>query len=576
MLGSFPAPPRRDTAVPGALAPGRRDTAPRTLPRLQRVLEELGSTFLAPLAPVPDPDRRVGGVVVFDPLDEQAVSEGAVVLGVGLSAGPELRALVARLGAQGAGAVVLREPVVLDEATAVVAREHGIALLGLTRGASWTQLSAMVAALLTEPEPDRTQDVIGGVPTGDLFAIANAIAALLDAPITIEDRNSRVLAFSSKQDGADASRIETILERQVPERYARLLTEAGFFKKLYSSEDPVYIRLTSDGVEVKPRCAIAVRAGGEILGSIWAAVPEELSSERTAALRDSAKLVALHLLRLRAGADAERRLRADLLSTALEGGSDAAYALERLGLDGSPVTVLAAEIADDDPEGLHGAGDRQAQRQRIADAVAMHLAAVHPKACAALLGGTIYGLLPVASPETGEAQVARLANDFLARIGARTPVLIGIGRVASGPRGVVRSREAAERALRVRLEHGASASGRRTSQVALFRDVHVESLLLELRDRVAAGEEQATGAVARLLEHDRANDTQFVETLRAWLDHLGDVSSAAEALHIHPNTFRYRLRRLAEVGEMDLSDPEARFAAQLQLRIIPELVRRRG
>ncbi|MER7798603.1 helix-turn-helix domain-containing protein [Microbacterium sp. NPDC096154] len=574
MLGSNPGYPRTAT-----VSRVRRPEPVHPLPTLERVLDELGSTFLTALAPVPDPGRRVGGVVVHDPLDEQAVADGAIVLGVGLSGGAGLRTVLAALGAQGAGAVVLREPVDVDEATAVVATEHGVALLGLTRGASWTQLSAMVQALVAEPVDDRAHDLIGGLPSGDLFTLANAIAALLDAPITIEDRNSRVLAFSARQDEADHSRIETILERQVPERYSRLLTENGFFKRLYSSEEPQYVQLTFDGTDLKTRCAIAVRAGGEILGSIWAAVPGELSDERTAALRDAGKVVALHLLSLRAGADVERRLRADLLSTALEGGDGAVYALERLGLDAQPVVVLAAEVLDGQGEGLEGAGDRQAQRQRFADAIAMHLAAVHPQASAALLSGTIYGLLPVRSAEAGEAQAARLAGDFLARIGSRTPVMIGIGRVASGPRGVVRSREGAERALRVRLEHGPSASGGAagsSSHVALFSDVHVEALLLELRDRVRAGEEQATGAVARLLEHDRANDTRFVDTLRAWLDHMGDVSSAAEALHIHPNTFRYRLRRLAEVGEMDLADPEARFAAQLQLRIIPDLAQRRS
>jgi DNA-binding PucR family transcriptional regulator len=40
-------------------------------------------------------------------------------------------------------------------------------------------------------------------------------------------------------------------------------------------------------------------------------------------------------------------------------------------------------------------------------------------------------------------------------------------------------------------------------------------------------------------------------------------------VYVHPNTFRYRLRRLAEVGELDLADPEARFAAMLQLRVVP-------
>lgn len=37
-------------------------------------------------------------------------------------------------------------------------------------------------------------------------------------------------------------------------------------------------------------------------------------------------------------------------------------------------------------------------------------------------------------------------------------------------------------------------------------------------------------------------------------------------MFVHPNIFRYRLRRLAEVGAIDPADPEARFAAMLQLR----------
>ncbi|MDQ0643448.1 PucR family transcriptional regulator [Microbacterium murale] len=559
MISPVPA-PTSDAAYSKHASPAR--------PTLERMLDELGSTFLTPLTSVQDASRRIGGAVVFDPLDDQAIADGAVILGVGLSDGPTLRDVLARLGSRGASAFVLREPVLVDDATVLVAREHDVALLGLTRGASWTQLSAMVSALLTAPDESRADTTIAGLPGGDLFTLANAVGALLNAPITIEDRNSRVLAFSSRQGEADLSRIETILERQVPEKYSRLLAEAGFFKELYSSEEPVFIELRSAETPIQPRVAVAVRAGDEILGSIWAAVPGPLSTERTAALREASKVVALHLLSIRAGADVTRRMRADLLSTALEGGEGAAYALERLGISDEPVAVFAAGMLAADDGNLDEASDRQARRQHVADAIAVHLAAVHPRACAALLGGTIYGLLPVQSSETGEAQAARLGNDFVTRIGRGSGVAIGIGRVASGPRSLVSSRDGAERALRVLQEQASPA------RVALFSDVHVESLLLEMRDRFGSAGEQATGPVARLFAHDKDNDTEFIETLRVWLDSMGDVSSAAEHLHIHPNTFRYRLRRLAEVGDMDLTDADVRFAAQLQLRIVPELVRR--
>ena len=39
-------------------------------------------------------------------------------------------------------------------------------------------------------------------------------------------------------------------------------------------------------------------------------------------------------------------------------------------------------------------------------------------------------------------------------------------------------------------------------------------------------------------------------------------------MFVHPSTFRYRLRRLTEVSGIDLSDPEQRFAAMLQLRAV--------
>lgn len=563
------ATPMRDP-TPEATAPWARPPAPPSpLPTLRRVLEDLGATFLSSLAPVPDLDRHVGGIVVYDPLDAQAMPNDALVLGVGLAPGGDLPVTIAELAARQASAVVLREPAELDEATIEVARLRGVALLGITPGASWMQLSTMIAAMLAGTEDNPAAELIDGLPMGDLFTLANAIASLLDAPITIEDRNSRVLAFSARQDEADPSRVETVLERQVPERYARLLAEAGFFKKLYSSEDPAYIDLTVDGAELKTRCAIAVQAGGEILGSIWAVVSGPLSPERTSAYRDAAKVVALHLLRLRATTDVERRMRADLVSTALGGGDGAAYALERLGVGESRIVVLAAEIRDEDDDTLGAIRERRAKGQRIADAIAMHLVAAHPRASAALIGATVYGLLPVRTEEGGEAHAVRVANDFLTRIGTRTPVSIGIGEAGTGPRGVVRSRESAERALRVQREHDTGAA-----RAALFSDVHVESLVLELRDRIAASGDHPTGAVARLIDHDRRHDTAFVETLRVWLDHLGDVSAAARALHIHANTFRYRLRRLADVGQLDLTDAEARFSAQLQLRIMPELQRR--
>lgn len=513
---------------------------------LRRVLDDLGATLLEVVHGDVDRVGEVGGVVIHDPLEEPVLPRNALVLGVGLRAPDDIAEVLARYDA---AALVLRAPV--DPAVTEAAGDT--VLLGLTRGASWAQLAALVRAVLAEGDVgDAGQETLGGMPSGDLFALANAIAALIDAPVTIEDRSSRVLAFSGRQDEADPSRVETVLGRQVPERYSRLLTERGVFRELYRSDQPVFVEPLLAGLVVLPRVAVAVRAGDEVLGSIWAAVRAPLSAERTQALCDAARLVALHMLRIRAGADVARRLRTDLLSTALEGGVGAREALDRLGLADRPVVVLALATA------TTGAGaDVMSERQRLSDGLAMHLAAVHPRCAAALVGDVTYGLVPATDTDAA----VRIAHDFLDRVGDRVPAVVGVGPVAEDTAGLPAARATADRALRVLRAGG----GRR---VALIADVHVESLLLELRDLVSARGDRPTGPVARLAEYDTAHGTSLVETLRAWLDAFGDVIAAAATVYVHPNTFRYRLRRLSQVGGLDLADPEARFAAMLQLRVL--------
>jgi DNA-binding PucR family transcriptional regulator len=520
---------------------------------LGRVLDDLGSVLLEPLAGVKK--QQVGGVVIHDPQDTSAFPEQAVVLGVGVRDVPEL---LIEYGRRGAQALVVRLPQERTSEVRRAAERSGVALLGLAEGASWAQLAALLRTLLAEGDIGAgAPETLGGMPSGDLFALANAVAALLDAPVTIEDPASRVLAFSGRQDEADESRVETILGRQVPARFTRALERNGVFDRLYGGRDPVYIDLADQEIEAgMPRVAVAVRAGEEILGSIWAAVPGPLGEERSRAFADATKLVALHLLRLRAGADVERRLRTDLVGTALEGGPAAQEALARLGLLGRSAIVLAMGLTPESDDDVR----RVAERQRLADALAMHLSAVQPRSAVALLGEVGYAIVPM-EPGNCRERSTRIAEDFLARTGRRVATAIGIGPLASDGSGLRRSRDGADRALRVLLAGG-------SRQVATVDDVHIDALLLELADLAAARGDVVAGPVARLLAYDARHQAQLVSTLRCWLDAFGDVTAASANAFVHPNTFRYRLKRVAEVGEIDLDDPGQRFAAMLQIRLI--------
>jgi sugar diacid utilization regulator len=59
-------------------------------------------------------------------------------------------------------------------------------------------------------------------------------------------------------------------------------------------------------------------------------------------------------------------------------------------------------------------------------------------------------------------------------------------------------------------------------------------------------------AVSRLAEYDAQRGSQLVTTLEEFLRRHGNISATSEALFVHPNTLRQRLRRIAELSGLDL------------------------
>ena len=74
-----------------------------------------------------------------------------------------------------------------------------------------------------------------------------------------------------------------------------------------------------------------------------------------------------------------------------------------------------------------------------------------------------------------------------------------------------------------------------------------------LRVAMDGGIRDATvDAVSRVAEYDAQRGSQLVATLEEFLRRHGNISSTSEALFVHPNTLRQRLRRIAELSGLDL------------------------
>jgi sugar diacid utilization regulator len=99
---------------------------------------------------------------------------------------------------------------------------------------------------------------------------------------------------------------------------------------------------------------------------------------------------------------------------------------------------------------------------------------------------------------------------------------------------------------------------------ALRAREHVPELLLT-RDRGLA-QELAADRLAPLADLQPAARQRLAETLLAWLGHQGRLQPVARALHVHPQTVRYRLAQLRERFGDALDEPDGRFELELALR----------
>ena len=512
-------------------------------------------------------DVEVGIPTLFDELDANSVQPGDVVLGVGVAARPRAAiGLIEEAGACGAAAVVLK--LGLEPAPELVdaSARTGVALLSAPSAVAWGHLYTLLRVAGGAAIPAGA--LVDGVPMGDLFALANAIAAIVGGAVTIEDPQSYVLAYSSADLPIDEARREVILGRRVPDRFLRRLRDAGVFQRLQTTDDVV--TYVDQEEEVLPRLAVGIRAGGELLGSIWVAeATDSLGADATVALQEAARIAALHLIRHRSSGDLERRQRGELVRGVLDGDlhPDAATLL---GLDAATaVTVVALRVGDPaDPR--RSAADAVARIERVVGLVALYFESYQRHVAQVTIGQTIYVMIPE-SRDGERVRLLQLIGDLIdrARATVHTRLVSGVGSTVPSLTAASWSRREADLAIRVLATHP-------DRSIAPIEQVRAETIVLALRDHAVGDAYLQSGPVATLRHHDEQKGTSYVETLAAYFDAFGFVPSAAKAIFVHPNTFRYRLRRLTEISGLNLDDPLERLVAELQLRIFADDAPRSG
>jgi DNA-binding PucR family transcriptional regulator len=446
-------------------------------------------------------------------------------------------------------AIFAKEPSNTLVSTAVAA---GSAVVAVEPQARWERLYQLVNHVLEHHgnRADPTDD--SGT---DLFGLAQSLADRIHGMVSVEDAQSHVLAYSASNDEADELRRLSILGRAGPPEHLKWISQWGIFDALRASAEVVRVAERPE-LGLRPRLAIGIyqpptgaRRPPVFAGTIWVQQGSQpLADDAEEILRGAAVLAGRIMFRLAARPSTHARRVQQLLGLT----------------DGEPaeVAAIAGELglAADGTAALIGwdTADTRPRPPRLTDVLALSASAFRRDAQVASRGSRIYVLLPkTATTRSVTSWVRGTISALRTELGVA--LRAAIAAPVAGLAGVAAARTEVDRVLDSAERHPISIG-----QVTSLAEARTTVLLDEIVTLVGTDERLVDPRIRDL----RAQDPVLAETLRAYLDSFGDIGAAAQWLRVHPNTVRYRVRRIEKLLSTSLADPEVRLLFSLGLRVL--------
>jgi DNA-binding PucR family transcriptional regulator len=439
-------------------------------------------------------------------------------------------------------AIFVKEP----SATAVKqAVALGTAVVAVEPRARWESLYKLVNHAF-EHHGDRGDP--GSDSGTDLFGLAQSIADRTHAMISIEDDQSHVLAYSASNEEADELRRLTILGRAGPAEHLEWIGQWGIFDALQAPGEVVRVAERPE-LGLRPRLAVAIhlpatdpRRPPGFAGTIWlqqGSAP--LADDAEEVLRGGAVLAARIMSRLSAVPSTHTVLVQNLLGLG-EDSVDAGAIARELGIAVDGRTALV---------GFRGEGTAVP-----ANVIALSASAFRADAQVASTGERVYVLLPkIGATSSLTSWVRGIVGALHRELGLTMRAVIAAP--LAGLAGAATARAEVDRVFDSAERHPAAIG-----QVTSLDEAHTTVLLDEIVAHVAGQKRLVDPRVREL----REQDPMLADTLAAYLDGFGDIAGVAKRLHVHPNTVRYRIRRIESLLTTSLDDPDDRLVLALGLR----------
>lgn len=379
-------------------------------------------------------------------------------------------------------------------------------------------------------------------PIDDIFAFCNHVAWQAGGPVLMYDSAWGVIAYSTLNQGLDDVRRSIILRRELPTddsvAAVRRASEERFEAGTSCFEVPYM-----PGVQTR-RVVAPIRLLGVHVGSLWIAESAGPLHPQVLDIADHAAKEASLYFQLR---DDQRRREADRFAwMLLEGNQDEVLLGQYLGIPAaSRVRVVAV---------WHGEDDLRDEAREVARVLAEQQSVEH------LRLETEDRIYLAFYDGSGSAEhLTPSVRAFARAMGAADDrLLVGAGRTTTRLRHAPTSKADADRVISyLRRTPGERVGSVNTlrSQIALMR-------LVEILDGQFEPLPDPLRALAPLEPNDR---DEALRALDAYFTHPGNISQAARELHVHPNTFRYRLAKVSDLLGVDLDDRDERLLLEIEL-----------
>lgn len=390
----------------------------------------------------------------------------------------------------------------------------------------------------------------------DIDELADVIGELLQNPITIEDADHKLIAYSTHGESTDQARWSTIMSRRVPEKVLTRLWKDGVFQELLTKDEPVHIP-AKDEVGLGKRVAIAIRKGSDVLGYIWAIeVNRPITEKDDEILRQAARSAVSRLIQRQGKRKAEEQRRKEFLWELLLG-NHSSDTLIRQKAESLQMNLTAPYLICV----IEAAGMRLEQY--------LYPLLMRDKLLWVVDGSQIILLIgQQGTSRKVEEALIRKVQQFLAdSLGklqsheSQGQVTAGYGRSYKAYADIGKSYHEALHALKIKR-----LFPRETESIHGYHELGIYRYLIKLKQW---DEEQGyeNERLAKLKRYDAENQTAMTETLETYLDAAGKVNVTANRLHIHINTLSYRLKRIEEIMQVDLEDMNQRVSLYLELKL---------